>query len=294
MQVLSKFLPYMGGRSWLWPVGYCIELGNACPFQFVTLGMGGRFWMWGGVGYSIKLVCALCPVTLHGWSWMWKVSILHWTRYRDYHHMYSLCSCHLWMSQWPFDFTIILFICNLQQRSYITVLQIICGFVGLNLFHHFFAEEALDRHVMYLTEHPTVQMWPEHHGIWIWYLTVQCWSLWLWNPHLRAEFMGEFVDDEGILRLQWSRPLLRLVGDWVEVCQVCCPFSMFLLYSLSVPTPDWQVFCGFYFKPCQASITMCVKFEHVNIWARRHENTPELWKHYRNFLSVFKDTLYPS
>lgn len=59
MQVLSKFLPYMGGRSWMWPVGYCIELGNACPVQFVTLGMGGRSWMWGGVGYSIKLVCAL-------------------------------------------------------------------------------------------------------------------------------------------------------------------------------------------------------------------------------------------
>jgi hypothetical protein len=28
----------MGGRSWLWPVGYCIELGNACPVQFVTHG----------------------------------------------------------------------------------------------------------------------------------------------------------------------------------------------------------------------------------------------------------------
>jgi hypothetical protein len=89
-------------------------------------------------------------------------------------------------------------------------------------------------------EHPTVQMCSEHHGIWIWNLTVQCWSLWLWNPYLRAEFMGEFVDDKGILRLQWSRPLLRLVGDWVEVCQVCCPSSMFLLYSLSVPTLDWQ------------------------------------------------------
>jgi hypothetical protein len=58
MQVLSKFLPYMGGRSWLWPVGYCIELVNASSVQFVTLGMGGRSWMW-GVGYSIKLVCAL-------------------------------------------------------------------------------------------------------------------------------------------------------------------------------------------------------------------------------------------
>jgi hypothetical protein len=59
MQVLSKFLPYMGGRSSLWPVGYCIELGNACPVRVVTLRMGGRSWMWGGVGYSIKLVCAL-------------------------------------------------------------------------------------------------------------------------------------------------------------------------------------------------------------------------------------------